>query len=148
MTTRAAPSETITITTTRQELDRLVIFSRAEWNDWMRQRQMVQQQVAAMRQARQQRRQEIALQVAAARARLMAAQSKKRRARRQDVPDTLLLSPEEAARRLSLGRTTLYALMKSGQVSSVKIGKRRLVPARAIERYVLELEGLYEAQQG
>jgi excisionase family DNA binding protein len=34
------------------------------------------------------------------------------------------LTVEEAARRLSLGRTTLYMLLKAGQIGSVRIGRR------------------------
>lgn len=58
-------------------------------------------------------------------------------------PDTLhhaLVSPEVAAARLSLGRTTVYALIKAGQLLSVKVGKRRLVPVHALERFAGALE--------
>lgn len=44
----------------------------------------------------------------------------------------LLLTPEEAADRLSLGRTKLYELMSSGALRSVRIGKSRRIPTTAL----------------
>ncbi|MCK9898300.1 helix-turn-helix domain-containing protein [Frankia sp. AgB32] len=41
-----------------------------------------------------------------------------------------MLKVEEAAVRLRIGRTTLYALIRTGELPSVRIGKlRRLRPA-------------------
>jgi excisionase family DNA binding protein len=51
----------------------------------------------------------------------------------------LLLKPEEAAEILAVGRTQLYALLASGQLQSVKIGRLRRVPLAACESYVLSL---------
>lgn len=39
----------------------------------------------------------------------------------------LLITPEEAAKRLSIGRTKCYELMDAGVVPSVKIGRCRRV---------------------
>jgi excisionase family DNA binding protein len=50
-----------------------------------------------------------------------------------------LLTVEAAARQLSIGRTTMYALIKSGAVLSVRVGQRRLVPADALNAYVWQL---------
>ena len=50
-----------------------------------------------------------------------------------------LLTVEEAARRLRIGRTTMYALISTGTVESVTIGRRRLVPPECIAAYVAEL---------
>ena len=44
--------------------------------------------------------------------------------------DHLLVTPEEAARRLSVGRTTVYTLMASGELLSVNIGRCRRVPLK------------------
>ena len=53
----------------------------------------------------------------------------------------LLLTPEEAARALRIGRTSIYALMKAGELRPVRIGRScRLSPAE-LERYVHRLEG-------
>lgn len=48
----------------------------------------------------------------------------------------VLLRVEEAAKALSIGRTTMYDLIRSGEIETVTIGTRRLVPLKAIERYV------------
>jgi excisionase family DNA binding protein len=45
----------------------------------------------------------------------------------------LALSPTEAARRIGIGRTHLYSLIKSGALKTVRLGKRRLITIRAIE---------------
>lgn len=48
----------------------------------------------------------------------------------------LLVSAEEAASRLSLGRTTVYALIASGRLRSVRIGRLRRVPIVALNEFV------------
>jgi excisionase family DNA binding protein len=53
--------------------------------------------------------------------------------------DQLLVTPEEAARRLSVGRTTVYALMASGELQSVNIGRCRRVPLSALRSFVARL---------
>jgi len=55
------------------------------------------------------------------------------------LDDARLLTVEEAARRLSLGRTTLYALLKDGQITSVRVGRLRRVPAEALDAYTARL---------
>lgn len=51
----------------------------------------------------------------------------------------VLLTVEEAAKRLNIGRTKTYALVRSGQIASVRIGRLRRVPAEAIEDYATRL---------
>ncbi len=51
----------------------------------------------------------------------------------------LLLTVEEAARRLSIGRTLTYALIASGDLASVPVGRLRRVPAEALGEYVTHL---------
>ena len=53
--------------------------------------------------------------------------------------DQLLVTPEEAARRLSVGRTTIYELMASGELQSVNIGRCRRVPLSALRSFVARL---------
>ena len=48
----------------------------------------------------------------------------------------LLYDVNEASIMTSLGRSKLYELMATGEVESVKVGKRRLIPAEALERFV------------
>jgi excisionase family DNA binding protein len=43
-----------------------------------------------------------------------------------------LLSIEQAARALGIGRTALYSEIGAGRVRSVKVGRRRLVPISSI----------------
>jgi excisionase family DNA binding protein len=52
---------------------------------------------------------------------------------------SLLLTVEEAADRLSIGRTLMYRLVSSGAVRSVTIGRLRRVPAECLEQYVSDL---------
>ena len=56
-----------------------------------------------------------------------------------DEPSQTLLTVEDAARRLSVGRTTVYALLKDGQINSVRIGRLRRIPAEALTAYTTRL---------
>lgn len=51
----------------------------------------------------------------------------------------LLLTPEEAADVLSVGRSKLYELLAEGLVESVRIGASRRVPAVALAEFVEQL---------
>ncbi|MEU2955422.1 helix-turn-helix domain-containing protein [Streptomyces xanthochromogenes] len=51
-------------------------------------------------------------------------------------PTLLALTVEEAARRLCVGRTTMYALIREGAVETVPIGRLRRVPVKAISAYL------------
>lgn len=55
------------------------------------------------------------------------------------MPDRVLLTVEEAAEQLGIGRTTTYALVKTGELESVRIGRLRRVPKTAIEDYANQL---------
>ena len=48
----------------------------------------------------------------------------------------LLLTVEQAASRLNVGRSTAYALVLSGQLESVTVGRLRRVPADAVAAFV------------
>ena len=54
--------------------------------------------------------------------------------------DPLLLTPEEAARVLRVGRTTVYALLKAGDLTPVRIGRSCRLSRAELERYVKQLE--------
>jgi excisionase family DNA binding protein len=58
---------------------------------------------------------------------------------RAGKPDGLLLTVEEAAKRLRLGRTLVYRLISSGELESVKVGRLRRVPAECLPEYVATL---------
>ena len=48
------------------------------------------------------------------------------------IPNRLCHSIDEALQLLPIGRTTLYALMQSGQLDTITIGRRRLIPHAAL----------------
>jgi excisionase family DNA binding protein len=51
----------------------------------------------------------------------------------------VLLTVEEAARRLNIGRTTMYSLVSTGAIESVTIGRLRRVPAECLDIFVATL---------
>jgi excisionase family DNA binding protein len=59
--------------------------------------------------------------------------------------EKLLLTPEEAARALSIGRSKLYQLLASGSLRSVTIGSSRRVPVEALRNFVAEIDAGLEA---
>lgn len=44
------------------------------------------------------------------------------------------LTVEEAARHLGIGRNTAYEAVRRGEIPTIKIGRRLLVPAAALDR--------------
>lgn len=54
----------------------------------------------------------------------------------------LVLTVEEAADRLGIGRTLMYALVAAGEVESVRIGRLRRIPTDALDSYVSTLRRL------
>lgn len=52
----------------------------------------------------------------------------------------LLFTPEEAARLLRVGRTTVFALIKTGALKPVHIGRACRLSAAELARYVHDLE--------
>ncbi|MEH1017365.1 helix-turn-helix domain-containing protein [Micromonospora sp. CPCC 206060] len=56
------------------------------------------------------------------------------------TPDNrVVLTIEQAAERLGIGRTTMYTLIKTGQIRTVTIGRLRRVPAFCLDEYVRNL---------
>lgn len=53
--------------------------------------------------------------------------------------ERVLLTIEQAAEQLGIGRTLMYRLIRSGEVNSVRIGRLRRVPASAIHDYAEHL---------
>ena len=56
----------------------------------------------------------------------------------RDIPlsQRLLLRPEEAAAVLGLGRSTIYELLRAGELPSVHVGRATRIPAQAIQRWI------------
>ncbi|WP_095013394.1 helix-turn-helix domain-containing protein [Tsuneonella mangrovi] len=50
--------------------------------------------------------------------------------------EKLLVSILNAADALSVGRTTVYELMRTGQLDTRKMGRRRLITAESLRRLV------------
>jgi excisionase family DNA binding protein len=50
-----------------------------------------------------------------------------------------LLTVEQAAQRLAIGRTTMYAILKDGQINSVRIGRLRRISTEALTAYTTRL---------
>ena len=48
----------------------------------------------------------------------------------------LLLTVDEARKRLSVGRTVLYRLLADSSIRSIMIGKSRRIPVQALEEFV------------
>ncbi|GGN74062.1 hypothetical protein GCM10010112_43830 [Actinoplanes lobatus] len=51
----------------------------------------------------------------------------------------LVLTIEQAAKRLGIGRTLTYALVSSGEIESVQIGRLRRIPAECLTEYINRL---------
>lgn len=57
----------------------------------------------------------------------------------RQMPDRVLLTVEEAAKRLGIGKTKAYELVKSGAIESVQIGRLRRVHVDAVNAYAAAL---------
>jgi excisionase family DNA binding protein len=51
----------------------------------------------------------------------------------------VLLTVEDAAQALALGRTKVYELVESGALRSVKIGRSRRIPVQALDDFVCSI---------
>ncbi|SBT69203.1 DNA binding domain-containing protein, excisionase family [Micromonospora sediminicola] len=50
--------------------------------------------------------------------------------------EKLCYTPTEAAALLGVGRTKVYELIASGQIVSIRIGRSRRIPAKALRAFV------------
>ena len=50
--------------------------------------------------------------------------------------EPLLLTVEEAAKVMSLGRTRIYDLIAKNELDSVKVGKSRRIITKSIDRFI------------
>ncbi|TWV41318.1 hypothetical protein FRZ03_21275 [Streptomyces misionensis] len=62
-----------------------------------------------------------------------------------DDPTVVFLKVEEAARRLRIGRTTCFALIRTGELESVMVGGLRRVPVDAPAAYATRLRNAQRA---
>ncbi|HKR51082.1 MAG TPA: helix-turn-helix domain-containing protein [Pseudonocardiaceae bacterium] len=56
----------------------------------------------------------------------------------QDTPK-LAYSIDEACSMLSIGRSVMFDLLRRNEIISVKIGRRRVIPATALDAYLAKL---------
>lgn len=54
----------------------------------------------------------------------------------QEAVLRLTRKPEEAAPMLGVGRNGVYALIRSGQLRSIKVGRKLLIPLSAIDEFL------------
>lgn len=66
--------------------------------------------------------------------------------RPQERPESLTVSVEHAAHLLGLGRTTMYAAIRRGEVPALRIGRRRVVRRSTLDR--LLADGFAPAENG
>ncbi len=52
--------------------------------------------------------------------------------------EAMAVSINEAAKALSLGRTSIYALIADGRLEAFRLGRRRLVTVESIHKLVAE----------
>lgn len=62
-------------------------------------------------------------------------------------PTRLVLTIEQAARRLGIGRTLMYSLVMTGEVESVTIGRLRRIPVECLAEYVTKLRTVQQTDQ-
>src|SRR5690242_9638685 len=67
--------------------------------------------------------------------------------REVSIQAQVLITVEEAAARLSIGRTQAYALVMHGELQSVKIGRTRRVLVASLSEYIRRLLGEDQAAQ-
>lgn len=53
-----------------------------------------------------------------------------------DRPSARLNQIEDVMERLGIGRSTVFGLLASGELRSVKIGRRRLIPEAALVQFI------------
>lgn len=56
----------------------------------------------------------------------------------QAVPAKVLLTVDEAAQVMGLGRTYVYELVMCRKLRSIKLGRKRRIPVAALEEFVAQ----------
>jgi len=62
------------------------------------------------------------------------------------MQDPLLLTVDQCAERLNLGRSLTYRFIQTGELASIKLGRARRVPRQSLEEFVQRL--LVESKEG
>jgi excisionase family DNA binding protein len=64
------------------------------------------------------------------------------------VAEKIAYSTTEGAQALGIGRTHMFELLRRGEIASVKSGRRRLIPATALDDYLARLVDDQQATGG
>ena len=64
----------------------------------------------------------------------------------QEPPLKFLYDVREVAKMLGLGRSKLYSYLLRGELRSVKLGRRRLIPIEAVHEFVQALQSRTEEE--
>jgi excisionase family DNA binding protein len=59
--------------------------------------------------------------------------------------ERIVFTVEEAAERLRIGRTLVYALVRSGDIESITIGRLRRIPCDALDDFVSHMRTVGQA---
>jgi excisionase family DNA binding protein len=70
---------------------------------------------------------------------LMAQQPAPETPQPRSMPERVLLTVDEAAERLNIGKTKAYALVKSNELESVNIGRLRRIHVDAVKEHAARL---------
>ena len=54
------------------------------------------------------------------------------------MADRLLYRPEEVSEMLSLGKSKIYQLLRTGEIASISCGRARRVPREALDQWLHE----------
>lgn len=66
-----------------------------------------------------------------------------------NMSDKLLLSAEQAAEMLAIGRSKVFEMMASGELESFTIGRRRVLPVAGLREFVeRQRQGQAEGSHG
>lgn len=52
--------------------------------------------------------------------------------------EKLLIKPKEAAQMLAISKTTMYEMLTTGEIRSVRIGRSIRIPIRELEQWIQE----------
>jgi len=64
------------------------------------------------------------------------------------MTNPLLLTVEQAAEQLGIGRSLAYRLVSEGQLGSIKVGRLRKVPLAALPKYIETQQLIEDACRG
>ena len=63
------------------------------------------------------------------------------------IPMKRMLNVQDAAQYLSIGRSSLYLRLKSGEIRSYKIGGRRVVDIIDLDKFIDSIKGEKNSQE-